>query len=87
MATALRWFVILSAVLQAALIGLFATAALQGDEWGIARAMALLLMVPFLVFVGPALWLMKRNRLYMAASVAGAGVIGDRGAASRRFVA
>jgi hypothetical protein len=54
MATILRTFVVLSAALQAALIALFAFAALEGDDWGIARAMALLLAVPFLAFAGPA---------------------------------
>ena len=63
------------AVLQAALISLSAFAALEGDEWvADCPRMASLLAIPFLGFLPPALWLMKRNRLDVAASLAGAGV-------------
>jgi hypothetical protein len=47
------------AVLQAAAIAIFVFFALTGDSWGIARAMALLLSVPFVVLTVPALLLLK----------------------------
>jgi hypothetical protein len=58
-------------VLQAAVIAVFFAAfAASGDSWGIARAVALLLSVPFLVLSMPALVLMWKGHTRTAAMVA-----------------
>lgn len=69
MDAALRVAVVLVAIAEAAFIGLFAVLSLTGDGFGIARAMALLLAVPFLVFTVPALLLLPRGRPRPAALV------------------
>jgi hypothetical protein len=69
----LRGFVVLSAALQALVIGAFGYLALTGDEWGIARGMTILLLPAFLALTGPSLWLLKRNQLWAAAALAAAG--------------
>lgn len=67
MDAALRIAVLLVAIAEAAFIGLFAVLSLTGDGFGVARAMALLLTVPFLVFTVPALLLLRRGRSRPAA--------------------
>jgi hypothetical protein len=69
MTTVLRAFVSLAAILQAAIVGMFALAALEGDDWGIARAVALLLLVPFIVLTGGALILAARGHLHGATAI------------------
>ena len=54
----MRVLVIAIVLLQAGLIGLFAAFAASGDAWGIARALALLLSLPFVMLSVPALVLM-----------------------------
>jgi hypothetical protein len=66
----MRILVIVIALLQGGLIGLFALFALQGDAWGIARAMALLLSLPFVVLTVPAVLLLRSGRLRLAALIA-----------------
>ncbi len=44
-ASALRLLVIVVAGIEAAFLGIFAVAAMSGDEWGIARAMLFLLAI------------------------------------------
>jgi hypothetical protein len=61
--------VLVVAFAQAAFIGLFAAMSLSGDSLGIARAMALILAVPFLVFTVPALVLLRRGRPDLAGCV------------------
>lgn len=67
MDAALHIAVLLVAIAEAAFIGLFAVLSLTGDGFGVARAMALLLAVPFLVFTVPALLLLRRGRSRPAA--------------------
>lgn len=67
--------VVVVAAIQVAAVGLFAVFALSGDSWGIARAMAMLLGLPFLAFTVPALILMRKGYLTLAASVAVASLI------------
>jgi hypothetical protein len=66
----LRALVCVIAGLEALLIAMFAVFSLSGDSLGIARAMALLLSVPFVALTGPALLLMARGRLGLAAALA-----------------
>jgi hypothetical protein len=66
---AFKLSVVLVALAEAAFIGLFAVFALSGDTLGIARAMALILAVPFVVFTVPALLLLRRGRPRLAAFV------------------
>jgi hypothetical protein len=61
MTTILRAFVFLAAALQSAIVGMFALAALEGDVWGIARAVALLLAIPLVILTGGALILTARG--------------------------
>ena len=51
----MKFLVIVIAVLQAAFIAMFAALAVSGDSWGIARAVALLLSIPFVCLTVPAL--------------------------------
>ena len=69
MDAALRIAVLLVAIAEAAFIGLFALFSLSGDGFGIARAMALLLAAPFVVFTVPALLLLWRGRPRPAALI------------------
>lgn len=69
MDAALKVAVVLVAVAEAAFIAMFAAMALSGDAWGIARAMALILVVPFLIFTLPALALLRSRRPRLAALV------------------
>jgi hypothetical protein len=57
----MTWLVGLIAAVEAFAIGAFAIAAMSGDEWGIARAVALLLTVPFVCLTLPALLLVSRG--------------------------
>ena len=66
-ARALRLLVILVAAVDAAFLGIFAVAAMSGDEWGIARAMFFLLAIPFALSTVPALILTWLGRLRLAA--------------------
>jgi hypothetical protein len=68
-----RILVVITAVLQALAIGLFAAFALSGDAWGIARGMALLLSIPFVTLTLPALWLHFRaeHQVFSAALALG----------------
>ncbi len=70
MTTILRAFVILTAAVQATIVGMFALAALAGDDWGIARAVALLLAGPLIFVTGGALILAARGQLRWASAVA-----------------
>lgn len=70
----LRGFVGAVALLEATAIAAFAAFALSGDAWGIARAMALLLAVPFVLLTAPALALVWRGRLRTGALLAAASV-------------
>jgi hypothetical protein len=69
MTTVLRAFVSLAAILQAAIVGMFALAALEGDDWGIARAVALLLAIPLVTLTGGALILAVRGHLRWASAI------------------
>ena len=66
MQVAVRIAVLVVALAEAALIALFAVFALTGDSLGIARAMMLILAVPFVVFTVPALLLLRRGRWGLA---------------------
>jgi hypothetical protein len=66
-AQALRLLIILIAAVEAAFLGIFAVAAMSGDEWGIARAMFFLLAIPFALSTVPALILAWLGRLRLAA--------------------
>jgi hypothetical protein len=66
----MRGLIIAIAGAQAALIGLFAAFAASGDAWGIARAMALLLSLPFVALSVPALGLMWKGYPKAAALLA-----------------
>ncbi len=68
----LRAFVILIAIAQAVFVGIFVAAALSGDAWGIARAVALLLGTVYLLTTGPALILMWYGRVRSAAFIVSA---------------
>lgn len=68
--TILRVFVLLTAALQGVVVGGFALTALAGDDWGIARAVALLLTVPLVVLTGGALILTARGHLRWASAIA-----------------
>lgn len=59
---ALRAVVVLVAALEAGAIALFVAFAFSGDTWGIARAMALLLALPFAALTIPALVLIQTGR-------------------------
>jgi hypothetical protein len=54
----MKVLVIVIALVQ---VGLFAGFAESGDSWGIARAMALLLSIPFVVLTAPAVVLLWRG--------------------------
>ena len=69
MSTILRAFVFLTAALQSAIVGMFALAALDGDDWGIARAVAFLLAVPLVILTGGALILTARGHLRWASAL------------------
>ena len=69
MTTILRAFVFLAAALQSANVGMFALAALEGDVWGIARAVALLLAIPLVILTGGALILTARGHLRWASAI------------------
>ena len=62
------------AVVELLAIGLFAAAAITGDDWGIARAMASLLAVPFIGLTVPGLLLLRRGHRRSAAALAIASV-------------
>ena len=66
----MRGLVIAIALLQAGVIGLFAVFAASGDAWGIARAMALLLSIPFVVLSVPVLALLWKGYRRAAATFA-----------------
>ena len=80
MDAALRIAVLLVAAGEAVFIALFAVLSLSGDRLGIARAMALLLAAPFLVFTVPALLLLWRGRPKPAALVVALSGIATYGA-------
>jgi hypothetical protein len=54
--------VLLLALPQACFVGFFALLAVSEDSWGIFRALALLLSLPFLLLTVPALVLAKKGR-------------------------
>lgn len=66
----MRVVVMVIVAAQAAMIAVFAAFAVSGDPWRIARAVALLLSVPFLALSMPALVLMWKGHKRIAAIVA-----------------
>ena len=62
--------VVLVAVLHAAAITMFVVFAMQGDSWGIARGMAMLLSVPFVALTVPSLLLLRSGWPRLAGLVA-----------------
>jgi hypothetical protein len=69
MTTILRAFVYLAAALQAVIVGMFAVVALDGDDWGIARALTLLLAIPLITLTGGALILTVRGYPHWASAI------------------
>ena len=64
-----RALVLLVAGVQAFFIAVFVFFSLTGDSLGIARALALLLSLPFVIVTVPALVLLRRNRAGAAAGL------------------
>ena len=65
-----RALVLLVAGVQAFFIAVFVFFSLTGDSLGIARALALLLALPFAAFTVPALVLLRRDRGRTASGLA-----------------
>lgn len=57
----MSYLVVVIALLEGVLVALFGAFALAGDSWGIARAMALGLSMPFASLTLPALVLLHRD--------------------------
>ena len=74
---ALRAVVVLVAALEAGAIALFVAFAFSGDTWGIARAVALLLALPFAALTIPALVLIQTGGPRAAAWLAAFSLAGD----------
>lgn len=66
--------VVVIAVVESLIIGLFVALALSGDDWGIARAVAAVLAVPFTCLTLPALVLLRAGKSRAAAALAVASV-------------
>ena len=59
-----------TALIQATAVAMFAVLSLQGDGLGIARAMALILAGPFVLFTLPAVFLLRSRGPRLAAALA-----------------
>ena len=72
----MKFIVLAIATIQVAAVALFGLFALSGDSWGIARAMAMLLALPFVAFTVPAVILMRNGYPRLAASLAVISIMG-----------
>ncbi len=70
----LKIILVIVALLETALLALFAAFAFSGDELGIARAMLAALAVPYALTTAPGIFLMARGQLPLACILVGASV-------------